>query len=217
MMLKGRTSGTFLIAAFLVLDFSLISQLGFFHPPTGLVRGRSVAAAPGSMPAADDLPTTVQGVYVENIIDLPVIQQPKGDSYYVSPNDGELTQFGAISQYGNIGLLAHNYLEGRAFSQLEMGQEVRISYSDGTTEYFVITEILRYQALDPKSPYSSFHNIDNQNEVLSVGQMVDRVYKGDRHLTFQTCISRYGNSSWGRLFVLAEPKSEYMALEAIAD
>jgi len=35
--------------------------------------------------------------------------------------------------------------------------------------------------------------------------MFDLAYKGDRHLTFQTCIERDGSRSWGRLFVIAEP------------
>jgi len=32
------------------------------------------------------------------------------------------------------------------------------------------------------------------------------VYRGERHITFQTCIEAYGNGSWGRLFVIAKPK-----------
>lgn len=215
-MLKGRTSATFLIATCFVLDISLFSQLISFHPPAGMVRSRAIVAAPGTAPVTGASPALVQSVTVEGILNLPVVQQPKGNPNYVSPNEGELTQFGAISQYGNIGLLAHNYLEGRAFSRLKPGHEVHILYSDGTSEHFVVAEILRYQALDPKSPYSSFQNIDDQEEILSVGQMVDRVYKGAHHLTFQTCISRYGNSSWGRLFIMAMPKPEYAEGEALS-
>jgi hypothetical protein len=102
-------------------------------------------------------------------------------------------------------LLAHNYLSGRFFSDLTVGQEVRLVYGDGKVEYFVVTEILRYQALEPNSQLSSFRNLDNY-EVLSAEQMFKRVYAGKRHVTFQTCISANGTFSWGRLFVVAKPK-----------
>jgi hypothetical protein len=77
---------------------------------------------------------------------------------------------------------------------------------------FVVTEILRYQALERKSPFSSFRNLSNTDEVLSTEQMFERAYGGDRHITFQTCIAKYGNASWGRLFVVATPKMESLGL-----
>jgi hypothetical protein len=140
-----------------------------------------------------------------------VVQQPNGDTNFVSPEDGVVTQFASATSYGNIGLLAHNYLSGRVFSRLEIGQELQLVYEDGTVESFVVTEILRYQALDPKNPYSSFQSLDNKEKILSVGQMFDRAYQGDRHLTLQTCIAANGNASWGRLFVIASPKSIYLS------
>ena len=145
------------------------------------------------------------GVYVPNVLALPVVQQPTGNAGYVSRNEDQATQFAMASQYGNIGLLAHNYLSGRFFSNLVVGQEVRLVYGDGKVEYFVITEVLRYQALDPNSQWSSFRNLDH-DEVLSAEQMFERAYAGNHHLTFQTCIAANGNSSWGRLFVIAIPK-----------
>jgi hypothetical protein len=145
-------------------------------------------------------------VYVPNVLALPVVQQPAGDAGYVSNQDDEATQFAMASQYGNIGLLAHNYLSGKLFSNLSVGEEVHLVYGDGKVEYFVITEVLRYQALEPTSQWSSFRNLDNY-DVLSAGQMFTRAYTGARHLTLQTCIASNGNSSWGRLFVIAVPKS----------
>ena len=83
-------------------------------------------------------------------------------------------------------------------------EEVRLVYGNGRVEYFVVTEILRYQALEPNSQLSSFRNLD-QSEVLSAEQMFKRVYSGERHVTFQTCIAANGTVSWGRLFVVAKP------------
>ena len=119
------------------------------------------------------------------------------------------------SQYGNVGLLAHNNLAGKFFSGLAVGQQVRLVYGDGKTETFVITEILRYQALQPTSPYSSFRNLDKTDDTLTAEQMFKRAYLGDRHMTFQTCIEAYGNPSWGRLFVIAVPKTDYVSMDGV--
>lgn len=153
----------------------------------------------------------LRGVYVPDVLAFPVIQQPAGNAAYVSPIDGEITQFGMASQFGNIGLLAHNNLSGKLFSQLAIGQEVRLVYGNGKIENFVITEILQYQALQPTSPYSSFRDLSNE-EMLTAEQMFKRAYVGDRHVTFQTCIVGPGSLSWGRLFVIATPKPHYSGL-----
>ena len=151
---------------------------------------------------------TLRGVYVDNVFALPIIQQPSGSPAFVSRIDGEITQFGMAAQYGIVGLLAHNDLSGKLFSDLSVGGQVRLVYGDGKTESFVITKILRYQAIQPNSPYSSFRNLDKNEETLTAEQMFKNVYLGDRHVTFQTCIAAYGNPSWGRLFVIAEPQPE---------
>src|SRR5215207_4153630 len=155
---------------------------------------------------------SLRGVYVPNVLALPVVQQPSGNAGYVSSNDGQATQFAMASQFGNVGLLAHNYLSGKSFSQIAVGQEVRLVYGDGRVEYFVVTEILQYQALQPTSPWSSFRSLKDDT-TLTAEQMFKLVYAGDRHLTFQTCIHAEENSSWGRLFVVAVPKTDSSANE----
>ena len=147
----------------------------------------------------------LRGVYVGNVLKLPVVQQPVDRPYYVSNHNGEATQFRMASQYGNIGLLAHNTLSGISFSKLALGQEVRLVYGDGSVMYFVVKQILRFQALDPESVSSSFRNLD-RSEILSAGEMFNRAYAGESRLVFQTCIEAKGKVSWGRLFVVALPK-----------
>ena len=147
----------------------------------------------------------LRGVYVPDVLALPVVQQPADQPFYVSGSEGEVTQFSMVSRYGNIGLLAHNTLSGRFFSKLAVGQEVRLVYGAGKIEVFVVKDILRFQALQPESVTSSFRNLD-KDEILSAGEMFNRAYVGERRLVFQTCIGAYGNSSWGRLFVVAVPK-----------
>ena len=147
----------------------------------------------------------LSGVYVQNVLALPVVQQPAGYPYYVSNRDGEATQFGMASHYGNIGLLAHNTLSGSFFARLSLGQYVRLVYGDGRVEDFVVASVLRFQASDPESVTSSFRNLD-QNETLSAGELFNQAYGGERHLVFQTCIEKNGEPSWGRLFIIALPK-----------
>ena len=212
MALKGQMSRTFFHAGILALDISLLFFISFPRF-SGDMEARHVVSF-------RDIPTQnltfepdpqLRGLSIKNVVDLPVVQQPDGDTNFVSPEDGVVTQFASATSYGNVGLLAHNYLSGRSFTRLDIGQELKLVYEDGKVETFVVTEILHYQALDPKNPYSSFQNLDNEDEVLTVGQMFDRAYQGDRHLTLQTCIAANGNASWGRLFIIASPASAYLS------
>lgn len=148
----------------------------------------------------------LRGVYVSDVLALPVAQQPADNPNYISSKDGEVTQFSTASQYQNVGLLAHNNLSGRSFSQLAVDQKVRLIYGDGKIENFIVPEILHFQALKPGSVSSAFRSM-NSDEILSAQQMFNRVYSGARHVTFQTCIKAYGNWNWGRLFIVAMPIS----------
>ncbi len=214
MALKSQMTRTVLNASLLLAVF--VSP--FFNPISALALGNIKTALPDftdfSKLVQNGKAEVLRGVYVSNALALPVVQQPSGNAGYVSNNDGEATQFDMASQFGNVGLLAHNHLSGKSFSQLAVGQEVRLVYGDGKVEYFIVTEVLRYQALQPTSPWSQFRSLD-KDETLSAEQMFKRVYFGDRHVTFQTCIEAAGKLSWGRLFVLAIPKSEYSRLERL--
>lgn len=149
----------------------------------------------------------LRGVYVPDVLAMPVRQQPANDPNFVSGKDGEVTQFSTASYYGNVGLLAHNNLSGKFFLQLAVGQEVRLVFGDGKVEDFVVTQILHFQALQPKSSWSLFRDLDGL-EFLSAWQLFKRVYAGNRHVTFQTCIEVNGEENWGRLFIIAMPLSQ---------
>lgn len=148
----------------------------------------------------------LRGVYVQDVMAFPVIQQAPGNPGYVSVKDKVITQFGMAMDAGNVGLLAHNYLAGKTFSSLASGNIVTLVYGDGHTEQFKITRVYQYQAMDPLSPTSNFTDL-NTKATLSAEELFTLMYRGDRHVTFQTCIERDGKSSWGRLFVIAEPLS----------
>lgn len=190
------------------LFFLFVSSL-FLNPrPT-----QAIGVTDKLLPSFADFNQSVQngeggvlrGVYVPNVLALPIVQQPEDQPYYVSNHNGEATQFSVASHYGNIGLLAHNNLSGRFFSQLAVGQTVHLVYGDGRVDSYVIGQVLHFQALQPESVSSSFRNLD-RNEVLSSSEMFNRAYVGERRLVFQTCIEAQGNASWGRLFVVALPE-----------
>jgi hypothetical protein len=169
----------------------------FFNPNPGFALGNGEASLPSftefSKSVQNNEANVLRGVYIPDVLAFPVVQQP---------------MFRMASQFGNVGLLAHNNLSGKFFSQLAVGQDVRLVYGDGKVEYFVITKVLQYQALQPTNPYSSFRDLSN-NEILTAEQMFNEVYRGNRHVTFQTCIEANGDLSWGRLFVIAVPRPHY--------
>lgn len=207
MALKGRMSRTFLSVGFLALDLSL---LVFFRFParSGSIYARQLLHTVAPQVHKNEAVNVLRSVSLNNSLILPVVQQPNGKPNYVSGNAGELTQFSSATPYGNIGLLAHNFLSGKSFFRLSVGDEVDLEYVDGSSEAFVVTQIMQYQALDSKNPFSSFQNLTDRHEILSAQQMFERAYAGDRHITLQTCIAKDGDASWGRLFVMAIPKAK---------
>jgi len=154
--------------------------------------------------SVQDGQTVVRGVYVPDVLALPVVQQPAGDAGYVSDLPEAATQFSFAAQFEAVGLLAHNYLAGAIFSELAAGHEVRIVYGDGRVDDYIVSKIYRFQALSPDSPTSNFVDLDT-GELYTSAQLFGLVYQGGDHVTFQTCIRGDGSNSWGRLFVIAQP------------
>jgi hypothetical protein len=99
--------------AALYLNILVLFLTAFF---LNLDSTRAIGRSDGALPDFADFsrsvqngdPTVLRGVYVPDVLALPVAQQPLDRPYFVSSRDGETTQFGMASQYGNIGLLAHN-------------------------------------------------------------------------------------------------------------
>jgi len=146
----------------------------------------------------------LRGVYVSNVMAFAVVQQPVGYPGYVSTTDSVVTQFSIAAEVGNVGLLAHNTHAGSLFTKIKQGDRIILVYGDGHTETFMTQSIQRYQALDPLNPYSQFKDLATQTS-LTAENLFNKVYRGDYHLTLQTCIENNGNLSWGRLFIVASP------------
>jgi hypothetical protein len=148
--------------------------------------------------------SALRGVYVSNVMALSIVQQPVGHPGYVSSEESVATQFGIAAEVGNVGLLAHNTHAGSLFSNIKQGDRIILVYGDGHIASFMANSIQSYQALDPLSPYSEFKDLETQTSVTAE-ELFNNVYRGDYHLTLQTCIENNGNSSWGRLFIMATP------------
>lgn len=164
----------------------------------------SVIALSDFAAAIKDGKSVLRGVYVPDVMAYRVIQQPKNQNGYVSTIKGVVTQFGMASDYGTIGLLAHNFAAGSEFSKVLIGNTITVIYGDGTIKEFKVTKISRYQALQPNNSRSNFLDLET-HEKLSAGTLFKSVYGGKAHLTLQTCIAQGKESSWGRLFIIAEP------------
>jgi len=145
----------------------------------------------------------VVGLWVENKLSLKVVYQPETNPAFVSSIDNVATYFLLPYQKaGNHGLLAHNYLAGRYFYDLVIGDVIQLVYGDGYYEDFEITEIKDFQALEPNSPYSNFIDLAS-GEQLTATNLFIGVYFGPYHSTLQTCLTRGNNTEWGRHFTLA--------------
>ncbi len=147
----------------------------------------------------------VVGVYVPDTLALRVLQQPENNPAYVSTIQGSATQFRFAAQRGTTGLLAHNYLAGAEFANLELGAEVDVVMGDGAVKKYRVSKVEAYQALKPSSPFSDFVNLETGEKSNSTA-VFNAVYGGGNVVVFQTCIEKDGELSWGRLFVIATPQ-----------
>lgn len=150
---------------------------------------------------------TIRGVYIADNFALRVVEQPANNPNFVSTIEGETTQFSLAKKYSTIGFLAHNFASGKYFFNLTLGNIVQVIYGDGRIDQFRIMRIFQFQALQPDSPKSQFVDLQS-GEKFSSTQLFEKVYTGNKHITFQTCIQKDGKDSWGRLFLIAIPLEE---------
>ena len=141
----------------------------------------------------------VSNVIVPGLFEYPVVQQG-GNPYYVSNKEDVITQFGIVKAYG---LLAHNYLVGEEFFDIEIGQSVILEFTDGTSEEFKVTKIEDFQWLS----VWEYKRLSN-GEILSDLEIYDETYNRKGDVVFQTCIEKDGIKSWGLRFIIAVPFKE---------
>lgn len=151
------------------------------------------------------IPTALaEWVSVSGLFSLPIIQQPKDNPIFVTNKPEFLTQFQRATQNGVTGLLAHNFLSGREFSKMKIGQEISIRYTDHLVRNYQVASIYRFQKLDPSDVFSDLIDLHSGKE-RSSSDVFDQFYRGRHHVTFQTCLEEDGRLDWGLLFVVALP------------
>jgi hypothetical protein len=153
---------------------------------------------------ADSQPDLPAAVYVQGVLQFPIVQQPSEDPIYVSDKPGMITQYRDAAQNGVIGLLAHNFLSGALFSQLTTGQEVLVIYGDRTVRRYQVTSIHQFQKLNPSDVYSDYLDLSDGKKLTS-SQVFDLFYRGAEHVTFQTCLKEGPIWNWGLLIIIALP------------
>ncbi len=145
----------------------------------------------------------VKGLFVDGVMAIRIVQQPPGNSAYISTDDQTATQFQSASPYNVVGLLAHNFLSGRDFFRLKVGQGLVLVYGDGTTRHYRVSEIGDYQRLTLSDLRSDFLELST-NQKLSTDQVFARYYQKPNRLTLQTCIEHNGVWDWGVRFITAD-------------
>jgi len=158
-----------------------------------------------AVPASDTVDNRGLTLQFNDGTQLLIASQPSGSIGYVSSMPGVVTSFQQAEILGSTGLIAHNYLSGGEFFDLQIGDSIAISakQENDTLEYRVVA-VEQYQALQPTSIHSRFLNLES-GENISAHQLSQHIYGREGHLILQTCIENDGNLEWGRLFVIAEP------------
>jgi hypothetical protein len=145
-----------------------------------------------------------QGVYVQDVLQLPIVQQPTENPVYVSNKPGVVTQYRSAAENGITGLLAHNYLSGELFDQLAVGQEVRIIYGNRLVRQYKVASVQHFQKLNPSDLQSDYLDLSDGKK-MTTSQVFQEFYQGSDHVTFQTCLKEGGIWNWGLVFVVATP------------
>jgi hypothetical protein len=159
---------------------------------------------------ANGQPGLVSGLYAPGVLALRVVQQPAGNSSFISVEGGTATEFQAADQVGSIGLLAHNTLAGADFYRLRRGDQLVLIYGDGRAKHFKISQIADYQRLALSDLRSDFWSLDTQTQ-QTASEVFDQYYRQPDRLTLQTCLARGEVIDWGVHFVVADPAEAFVS------
>ena len=148
---------------------------------------------------------SISAIYFGEDRYLRVVNQPKANPGFVSTISNTATNFRLAEKFGNIGLIAHNYLGGRHFHEVEVGDQIHVMDGHGQRRTYRVKELICYQAVSPNSVRSNFIDLED-NKLYTATDVFKRVYKGKHLLVLQTCIKKGRNEEWGRKFVIAFPE-----------
>jgi len=75
---------------------------------------------------------------------------------------------------------------------------------DGSIRRYIISESDSFQRLQKSARSDEFIDLITREKYSTI-QVFNRFYRGEHHLTFQTCLEKDGDLDWGLLFVIALP------------
>jgi hypothetical protein len=127
--------------------------------------------------------------------------------YSVSYHDESgclVRQYGRAAANGNIGLLANSQTAGLSFHCLAQGDQVTVTFRNGSSRVFIVSHILQFRATDPSDFSKPF--IDEQGNTITANDLFNKAYNPNG-LTFQKCLFGNGSWTWGILIVQARQRS----------
>ena len=125
-----------------------------------------------------------------NSILFPVVPQ-NGNYSYVAGGDN-ITQFELAD---NQALLAHNFLTGKYFHDIELGDTIVTITDKGVNRRYVVNNIDIY-----KREGNWFYSGE---EIYSHIEIFEMYYTNTAYLTLQTCVAKGTDYYWGVMFVEA--------------
>ena len=123
-------------------------------------------------------------VVAPGAFDLEIVDQGE-DSSYISANIETATLFRDAGWYGVVGLLAHDYLAGELFFDLEVGDSLWLLYPQGAVAYKV-THVVEYM------PAGEDMLRDVDGRLLRYEEVFDLMYTIPGRVVFQTCTKEGG-------------------------
>lgn len=163
--------------------------------------GESLAELMDRLTSRQDL--FQMGVYVPGVMALPVIRQPEDNSLFVSAKSSVLTQFSEAAANGILGILAHNFLAGGLFYNIDLGQDIWIIEGVNEFKHYKVSRIEQYQRIHNTNAPDEYIDLTT-NEELSTPEVFARYYAGEHRLTLQTCLEKDGDGDWGLTFIVAD-------------
>lgn len=103
--------------------------------------------------------------------------EPQACPLCVTTRAGAASLFGRAQQAGTVGILAHNYMAGVYFYELEPGDWLALEYADGQRADYAVTHA---------SAYYRHNGLLCNGRCYSEDQVFAREYTGG--LVLQTCI-----------------------------
>jgi hypothetical protein len=162
-------------------------------------------------------PTQESDIIFPNVPPMKIVQQPYKNYNWISDFTNVFTQLAQPrSIYGTKVFSIHTYGNDNVLYDLKVGDIIfyrtKITTNECSNEiylnFYQVKEIYHYQAVQPLNPRTPLIDLET-NETFSSTRIFDKLFGNNKRILFQTCIFKDGNTSWGRLFIVATKLTNY--------